>query len=412
MDSFAGLFIGDDLEYQTYLKNNPEVREELEKNTRQSLASTKTTTRISSSDVTPISEDDLTLLKRTIPRHDSTAVYMQPDINFYDKFYISDMSDTESKIPPEIVKNARKIKRIYRGNYLKYIDACCARDEYMSALIDAYGGEDLFQLKYFTKMCKDWIPPVPKYAKTSHDYDAVMSGVIDTSSLVPADPDMAQEIIDTLPEPDMIRISDGPVISKRENDVINNILDGGTNFGGRVKKQLGRVINLSEADILKSFNLETGYDDGTDSKNDDNKLFSETPDAYLANYINDGSIDSENRLIRLMNGEDISPVATNDRVYDSNTGRYMSERELENRKFIRHISEHGGWAEHKLMTLFNVGTRGERDRLELAARRTNNNKKKKSASMDEDIFGNSYTDYDDISDVSYNDLSIDDLMRR
>ena len=65
-DFTGGIFIGDDLQYQQFLKNNPEIKKELDKEKRSNLGKTETTTRISSSDMTPISEDDLNMIASKI----------------------------------------------------------------------------------------------------------------------------------------------------------------------------------------------------------------------------------------------------------------------------------------------------------------------------------------------------------
>lgn len=402
-DFTGGIFIGDDLQYQQFLKNNPEIKKELDKEKRSNLGKTETTTRISSSDMTPISEDDLNMIKRTRVRHDYETVYMQPDIKFYDRFYMDDSKD-ESRIPEDIVTKAKKIKRIYRGNYLKYMDACLARDEYIDALIDSYGGEELFELAFHSGRVKEWIPPVPKYAKTSMDYDMVMSGVIDTSDLTETKPELAMEVFESMDIKGEPVFTVGPVTNKVMNDNINAIINNEYHNNSRYKQYLNKaVINISESDILASFNTEMGYK--TEVKNESSILLSETPEAFAEKYYLDGLTDASGKLTRARNGEDISTHNDNERVYDTATGKYMSKSEHDGREVVRQMAKNSDWSEHKLMCLFNIGTRSERERMEINARRNQKNKKKKSASMPEsDIFGSDFSQFID-------DLGIDDLMR-
>lgn len=124
---------------------------------------------LSSDDIEPISDDELTIILESRIKHDATLVFMQPNPDFYDNFY------NEEEKPDELVMEARNIRRIYK-DYMKYMYAEHIRLEYMERLFEKHGGEERFALMHTLGAIKDWVPPHPTLSRTSDDYELYQRG--------------------------------------------------------------------------------------------------------------------------------------------------------------------------------------------------------------------------------------------
>lgn len=410
------IFFGDDRDYEKYLKDNPHVKRELDENRSDKLQDTGgSIVRISSSDITPISEDDLNLISGVRIRHEYSNVYMQPDINFYDSIY---KNDIDIVVDMELFNKAKTIKRIYRNNCMAYYKACAIREEYMQALIDAFGGDesDVVNAINMGSAKHIWVPPIPRYASSSNDYSLVMNGYIDLSDVVSQDYEGFKEIFDEYLK-EMgdceINVTESPILNPAYNDRLVKKFDENASLNSTTyhSDKLFKTNSWTLADFENQLRSICGVGDDNDvddSNKNDPKILSRTPDNIKHSFITDGSITPNISLRDALNGlpyeNDVSNNS-NDVVYDS-YNRPISKREKMLKDMVKLLVA-GGWDEHQLMKLYKLGTRRELQSMERNANRRK--KKKPSSFIDDSLFGNDNSMDDYESADSYDSLL--DMLR-
>ena len=187
------LFIGSKSSYERLKREkNIKVDEPDEESSRDKPIRPNNSKRLSKDNLEQIDEETMTILKRTRCVHDYTEVFMQSSLEFYDQYY----NDTD--ISPEL-KAARKIRRMYK-RYDDFLEAMKVRKDYMSYLIDKYGGnEETFYNKMSMGLVPEWIPPTPTLSKKSEDYELYTMGMIpfETETLTEEE---TEELFKTLQE--------------------------------------------------------------------------------------------------------------------------------------------------------------------------------------------------------------------
>ena len=136
------LFVGSKRSYESYKRENKIKDDESSKEDELITKPKKENSKVavlSKSTLKEISDDMLSILKRTRCAHDYEEVYMQSSLDFYDEFY------NDTSISDEM-KAVRQIRHVYK-NYTDYLTAVEIRNQYIDSLIEKYGGEVAFQKK-------------------------------------------------------------------------------------------------------------------------------------------------------------------------------------------------------------------------------------------------------------------------
>lgn len=379
------IFFGYEKDYESFKKkegieDTPEEKEQKKKSQNENII------KISSEEPKEISEEIMTILKRTRHREDPYKIYMQSNIDFYDRFY-----NSEGNQEDELLLEARKIRRTYK-NYSKYLYANHIRDLYIERLIEKYGGENRFALMYNTGGIDEWIPPFPIYSRHAPDYQMVKMGIFDFSDDNDWDDDKIEEMMKEL-------------TSQINPDAIDYIVDICTDM--RDMKEIEEyedsesssryTTNYSSVSVTDLENLQKIFrswyrDEDEDKKEieEDDGAFSMTPRNIRKKYYEERPYKNPGGLTKSMNGEDLGEENNydpNEMIFDDETQRAMPRKEYEARSLVRQLKEHG-WSEMKLMKVFNVGSKYERKLLQRKAK----NKKiarKQAISFLDDVTGNS-----------------------
>ena len=372
------LFIGSNHSYEVYKREN-KIQEPEESNdgSRKKQADKKdkpTVTVLSKSTLKPISEEMLTILKRTRCAHEYTEVYMQSSLDFYDEFY----NDTE--ISPEL-KAVRQIRRVYK-NYADYLTAIEVRNQYIDTLVEKYGGEIEFQKKLSMGLVRDWIPSMPTLSKRSDDYEMYLSGMVPTT--VKTQPEgtileilksMQENVEDLVMEEDFgIETSIGVV--REYNEFVDS-----TYYDKLGYDRKGSTVSISDLEELNKVFKSWYKSDGGDSEH--REFFKNAPENIRKRFYNYCSFNEPGLLARIGRGEEIeeSLPDPNEMVRDSVTGKSMTRRELEQRETIRLLAKNG-WSESRLLNYYNVGSSLER----MARKKKASKKRRKRSGSANELF--------------------------
>lgn len=346
------LFIGSKSSYEKYKRDNriqTDDTEEINDGDKPLNKVESTVTVLSKDTLKEISEDMMTILKRTRCAHDYTEVYMQSSLDFYDEFY----NDTEIT---EELKAARQIRRVYK-NYADYLVAIEVRNNYIDTLVEKYGGADEFQRKMSIGLVQDWIPVLPILSKRSNDYELYLSGIL------PVTPE-------TLPEGTICKIMEA-LQEEVEGVDVEEGFGTETSIGmirgyeeyvddayskWNVRRGSATVDDLRELnEVFKSWYKPDNGDNGK------HEIFKNAPENIQKRFFEYCSYNEPGLLAKLASGEELEEVVPdqNEMVRDEKTGRSMTRHELEQRETIRLLKEFG-WSESRLLNYSNVGSRLER----------------------------------------------------
>lgn len=368
------LFVGSKKSYQTYKRENkiqddePLDEEPVSTNTNSSNVAV-----LSKNTLKEISDDMLSILKRTRCAHDYTEVYMQSSLEFYDEFY------NDTNITDEM-KAVRQIRHVYK-NYADYLSAVEIRNQYIDSLIDKYGGETEFQRKLTMGLVSDWIPSMPRMSKRSDEYELYLTGMV--PAVTKTQPEgtikavleaMQEDVKDLELETGYGVVSSIGVIRDYDEYMDSAFSDYGYNRGSN-------SVSFSDLDqlnqIFKSWYKE---DDGTTN----HELFKNAPENIKKRFYEHCAFNEPGLLSRIASGEELEePLPDpNEMVRDEVSGKSMTRRELQQRETIRLLAKNG-WSESRLLNYSKVGSSLERMTRK---RRASKKRKKRSGTTEYDMF--------------------------
>lgn len=297
-----------------------------------------TKTVLSKDTLKPLDEETLKMLRRTRCASNYLEVFMQPQLDFYDRYY------NETNASPEL-KAARQIRRMYRY-YEEYLKAIDIRNAYIDTLIDKYG-EDDFMKKLQLGILQDWIPPVPILSKSAEDYDLYMAGLNPLA------------ICETLPEDAILE-----VLKQMQRDFddteIDDTCDVETSMGmvkeyGELEEVSDRRTDISNLEDLartfKSWYVEESRAAGG------REMFKNAPENIKKRFEEEKPYMFPGLLTRLCHGEEIEEpiINLNESVRDEVTGKTMTRGELMQRESIR-LLDKAGWSDVKLLKYQEIGS--------------------------------------------------------
>lgn len=370
--------------------NSEKEKSEKEKNI---YTGSEETFRIGGRDENPtVSEEEKTILRKTLLKDNPEEVYMQEDVSFYDGYYLS-----EHAIDDGLMEEVRKIRRIYK-NYPKYLYACYVRDLYLDILEKKYGtSSPLAIAKGLTlvDVPKDtFIPPDPIYSRNAPDYEQSLShrigATIEGTKLSKEETfALLQEIGNALDvRPEDIKVNSHGIMAKKE--VLDFYFDEDNR---RSTAQFsGRSINVKDLDAIQKIMRSWSAPEQTSPKNEDHSIPFPESEAGVRELIRwRDSYELTNAL-----EYPVKELCT-DMVYDEVTKKPMTRQELQQRNMVRMLGEHG-WDTLKVMSQLGIGSKVDR-MLDRTKQRRRKKSRKKAASFFDDIMGNN-DEYDDpVTDI-------------
>ena len=394
-----GLFIGSVEEYKAQQEKQRQER-------LTGVNADGTVRKIAYDNMDPISDEDLKILKQTINRHDSSTVYMQSDIDFYDEYYHEDDS-----IEGDLLKEAKKIRRLYKS-YPKYLYAVYIRNLYLDFLVDKYGGYETFERYFSMGLVNEWIPPLPVFSKSSPDYEQYKSGVIELNSVEFIDDDKLKAHADLLTDEESIDITNVGVIGDIMTSpiVLRHIDDSSQSSSITARSSNNSINGVSADDLISIQNMFRSWYRPTPDKKSDNLsgLFADTPEKIRERYYTGPLVDMGNSKF----GGEVIEVEPdpNEMVIDAKLNRPMTRREHEQREFVRLLAD-AGWSETRMMKHLGVGSKYEQQLMFNKEKRRNKNYKKAKGLINDILGGGSSLEYIDSVDQLRGALFGDDDYR-
>ena len=373
-------FIGYTEDYEKY-KETDEAKKESNQQSEEG-------TVLDSDTVEPISDEDLLIITQShATRHDSSTVYMQSDVGFYEKYY----NDTNNDEDDELYQEVRNIRRVYK-DYLKFMYATHVRDMYMESLYEKYGGIDRFATMNSIGAVKEFIPPIPSLSRRCEDYELYLRG--DMPLMIGEfDEDYILSQIDKYVED--LDIEGMRVVTK----VLTNRIDRAnmelqTQDTTKIRKSSNNTISgVSVNDLQELQQLFTSWyhpdEQKTTSVNHQQKdFFCDSPEKIEEAYYSyaPANIKGEfDKIVETGHCDDIPDHDPDDMIVDPKTNTPMTYAEYKRRTFIQEISEMG-WDSLKLMRKMGVGSSYELRMLE-QKKRGNKKRKKKAMSLMSEVAG-------------------------
>lgn len=330
----------------------------------------------------PITDAERRIIERTRCEHDPLTVYMQSDVQFYDIFY-----NNEEVATTPILKQVRSLRRVYR-DYRKYKEAMRIRDEYLDYLLDTkYNGDsDLFETMVLgSSDPADWIPPKPIFNNTTgKSFADLERDLLNLDSLwTEPTEEQVRSVINYLQSKDSLKgedISDVYTVPMADPDIVigmEEVMSEIHDMEKEARKSNRRAltnVNTNVKDIIRSWYNTTSQDD--EKKEDTSNFFYYSKDKILERYYA-GMITykPDPRIDEIMRNPDVdretlmSNYDPSVMVYDKETSRPMTEKELNKREMVRMLGK-CGWNELDMMKFFDVGTRFERSKLERKERKS------------------------------------------
>ena len=369
--------------------------------------------KIAYDDMPDISAEDLKIITQSRHRHDCFTVYMQSDIGFYDDHYNTEDDIEDLPIERELYEQVKAIRRIYK-NYFAFNDALTLRDKYIDALIEKYGGEEMFGIYAKSGAIKEWLPPMPVYSKSSPDYKYFLEGKFN----IPADWDddkieevMAEYIrefeethnIDDVEIEGDVLVS--PILLQQLNAIepksgISRSPNYGNGFGG-----------VTTYDVQAMSDLVRSWIDPSESSikpttiKSTNQYFGLTEKAIKERYYKDAPISTNDLAEAIRKGHYDEPEEDmNEMVVDPVSKRPMTRAEYESREFVRALVA-DGWNELRLMRKLGIGSNYELQRME-QKRRRRKKATKTASSFISDLTGydvDQVCSLDELDEVLFND---------
>lgn len=344
-----------------------------------------------------VTEAELKLLDNVIIKNDYQTVFMQEDKDFYDDYYMSDLS-----MDNELLKAIRGIRRIYKS-YDKYLYACYLRDYYLDKLDEMYGEDYTSSVLKFTeertvRVPPDvFLPPSPIYSRNADDYTyTVTNGGLAGIVTHEASEEEIQEFIESWNEhlstidTDNVGISSDVVTDRRILSEYNN--------NESQHSMPTDSINVSDMNSMRKI-IQSWHSKKDESKSSDKLAFPDSDEGIAElnrRYLTD-------EVLKIME-EDRKPLDDNEMVTDEVTNKVMTRREYNIRQTQRLFSEAGGWDLIKLMKQAGTGSKFERSMLD-RKQRSKKRAKKQARDYFKDIegLGSDYNDYES-EDVSIEEL--------
>ena len=397
-------FIGFEEDYKEY------------KETQEKETTVGTGNKIASADMPDISEEDLNIIKRSRKRHDCFTVYMQSDMSFYDEYYNMEET-TDEFITEDLLNKVKSIKRIYK-NFLAYNTAMKIRDKYIDALIDKYGGLDMFNLQLRAGGVTDWIPPVPMYSKNSPDYKYYLEGKFE----VPAEWDDEflieamnhyMEKFAEIHDVDKIEASVQVMTDPRLIYDLKYVKDDNATRAAIRRNQMyqtNTINGLSPCDTEGMMDFVRSMIDPSLSKPEEKttsqkQFFRLTKENIEEDYYLTTPISTDDLVSSIKQGYYEEPEEDlNEMMVDPESHKPMTKKEYQSRALIRELSKTSGWNELRLMYTFGIGNSYEWKRMKQKEKRHRKARKKAQSFMNSlDILG---------EDVQYASTvnELDDIM--
>ena len=367
------LFVGSKRSYESYKRENKIKDDESSKEDELITKPKKENSKVavlSKSTLKEISDDMLSILKRTRCAHDYEEVYMQSSLDFYDEFY------NDTSISDEM-KAVRQIRHVYK-NYTDYLTAVEIRNQYIDSLIEKYGGEVAFQKKLSMGLVRDWIPKMPVMSKRSDEYEMYLTGMVPT--VIKTQPEgttleilnsMQEDVEDLELEKDFGVVSEIGVI-KDYNEYTESVYNDILGYDRR-----GSSVSISDLDELnRVFQSWYKTDGGVPGKHE---LFKNAPENIKKRFYEYCSFNEPGLLSKISRGEDIKETLPdpNEMVRDAVSGKSMTRQELLERENIRLLAKNG-WSESRLLNYSNVGSSLER----MSRKRKASKKRRKRSSTE------------------------------
>ena len=388
-----GIFIGFVEDYEKYQEVNGAKAS--------GTSEDKEVRKIAYDNMDPISDDDLKILQTTITRHDYNVVYMQPLVDFYDKYYHDDPGSYES-----LLSEVKKIRRIY-VNYQDFLKALDLRDAYIDSLVEKYGGDELFETYYRSGLISDWIPPEPQLSKRSKEYKRYVDGdlgIIDGEFNFDGFGELLEAQFESLGIDIYNLAVVGDVVT---SPIVRKYLDYSAKQNTAVVSH--RSINGVDMSDLSTLGImyrawKREELDGAEVYNnvDTSRWFSETPEAIRQRYYSRPVVDMDTKF-----GEELvdSELDPNEMVVDPELNRVMTRSEYEQREFVRMLRD-AGWNELRMMRYLGVGSKYEQ-KLMFMKYKNRKKAKKKATKLINSIMGDAYDipfdSTDELKGVLFND---------
>lgn len=381
-------FIGFQEDYEKYKKTDEAKAESNQKSSEGVVLDSDT--------VEPISDEDLLIITQCCgTRHDSSTVYMQSNIEFYEQYYM----DSDNEEDDELYQEVKNIRRIYK-DYLKFMYANHIRDIYMERLYEKYGGIDRFATMNCIGAVKEWIPPIPTLSRRCEDYDLylrgdmpLMIGDIDEEYILERIDEYTKEL-----DIEGMRVVAKVLTNRLER--ANTALEHKDTSPIR-KSQNNTISGVSVNELEELQQLFTSWyhpeTSNTGNNNDQTKkeFFSDSPEKIEEAYYTKSAANVRGELDKIIEAgycEDVPDYDPDDMVTDPKSGTPMTYAEYRRRNFIREISDMG-WDSLKLMKRMGVGSSYEIRMLE-QKKRSGKKRKKKAMSLMSEVAGS------DISSIS------------
>lgn len=403
-------FIGFEEDYKEY------------KETKEKETTVGTGNKIASVDMPDISQADLDIITRSRKRHDCFTVYMQSDMSFYDDYYNSDET-TDEFVTKELLNKAKSIKRLYK-NFPDYNNAMKIRDKYIDALIDKYGGSDMFTLRLRAGGIKDWIPPVPIYSKNSSDYKYYLEGKFEIPS--EWDDEFLIETMNSYMEQfesthnlDEIEASVKVMTEPRLIYDLKFVNVDGDNRRSDIQRdtrfQENTINGLSPYDTEEMMEAVRSMIAPETVKVEEpsinqNEYFRLTKDSIEEDYYLSTPISTNDLQPSLEQGYYEEPEEDlNEMMVDPDSHKPMTKKEYQSRILIRELSRNSDWNELRLMYTFGIGSNYEWKRMRQKEKRRRRIRKKAQSFMNsiEDIIGEDIQEVssvNELDDIMFNDI--------
>lgn len=370
------LFLGSNSSYETFKKKHHiDDIDHDEEEQKEEANAPKSAKVLSKENLREITDDEITILRRTRTAYDYNEVRMQSKLEFYDTYY------NDNDVSKEL-KAVRQIRRVYKI-YSDYLDAIQRRNDYIDFLVDKYGGPDEFNKKLLMGFVKDWIPPMPILSSKCPEYDLYKAGQLPNAKEEEVDPQFKFEVLESMQK----ALEEDGIEVRVDSDVVTSIGDirlyeqTQSEAADYYKNYRGSSVSSSISD-LESLNrvFRSWYkDDGLHEET--HEIFKNAPENIRKRFLEHCNYKEPGLLTKIASGEEIEEPAPNpnEMVFDERTGRNMTRIEHEKRELIRLMAS-SGWSESRMMNYQSVGSTLERMR-----HRSKPSKKRRVASYDDNL---------------------------
>ena len=348
-----------------------------------------------------IKDDERALLDKVLLKSDPDEVFMQENVGFYDRYYLSN----SKKLDDELLQEARKIRRIYK-NYTKFMYACYIRERYLDMLDETYGADSEFKFVVNNIKIPDdvFIPPNPIYSRNAPDYDKAMAGILPTELPIdePTYEDLMEFFQDLLTILEIDIDSVGIKYDVCTDRIVDRVYDDYTSQSSG-KKFSGPSVNVTDLDNLQRL-IKSWHKKEDEKQEAKRKIpFPESDAGKRHQFINEFAY----YIVDHIDDPLVEVQDENELVYDEKSKKTMTRKEHSQRTILRMMSETSGWDMVKLMQQMQVGSKLERTKLKSKSSRRKKLKKKAASFMSDILGDNSFegdiTSADELRDYLFAD---------